>query len=136
MPLKISESFQFGGVSSRDNPANFPVKRSLRCLNFEPQLNGKLQLRRGFSTPTMTGASSTATIHSAIYYELQAGTPQYVLYGQGNNIYRYRLSDGQVTNSGTVFTTTNPWGFFRANGKIFFADGVSGVLSYDGATFR
>jgi hypothetical protein len=81
------------------------------------------------------GSTASGAIHSAIYYELLAGTPQYILYGQGTSISRFRLSDGATTFLGAM-SSANPWGFYRANGRIFWNDGVTGLQSYDGATLR
>src|SRR5437660_46411 len=135
MPLKISEQFAFGGVDARSNPANFPPNKALRANNWEPQPSGALRLRRGFSNPTMgTGSTATGSIHSAIYYELLAGT-QYILYGQGTSISRMALAGGATTFLGAM-ASANPWGFYRANGKIFWNDGVTGLQSYDGTTLR
>ena len=71
MPTRKAESFDFGGVDSRSNPANYPFNRSLRCLNFAPQQSGALRLRSGYSVPmAATNDSVGATaIHSLIYYE-------------------------------------------------------------------
>ncbi len=133
MPARVGELYQWGGVDSRSNPANFPPGRAIRCLNFVPQLSGALRLRYGFSTVTMSTVSATAAIHSAAYYELFAGT-QYVLFGQGTALKRLAVSGGAVTDVGTL-ASSNPWGTFRAFNRLYLGNGTD-FKFYDGTTLR
>src|ERR1700746_3224349 len=107
MAVRRHESFAFGGIDSHSNPCNFPSDRSLRCNNFAPMQNGALRLRHGYTVPTTDGGDSTP-IHSMVYYEQYAASylgPQFVLFGKGQNIKQYKLSDGSITTPGT-FTTS------------------------------
>ena len=135
MPTQKHESFSFGGVDSRSNPANFPPNRALRCLNCAPQASGSLRLRPGFTFPL--GANGLGPIHSALYYEQFSAAylgPQFVMYGNGTAIHQYAIGVGSDTVVGH-FTTGNPWGHFRSGNRVFIADGVSN-LNWDGSTLR
>lgn len=61
MPPAKPVVFEFGGVDSRSNPANYPVNRSLRCRDFTPQASGALQLRYGYSWPEQNFSNATET---------------------------------------------------------------------------
>ena len=52
MPTRKAETYELGAVDSRSNPANFPLNRSIRCLNFAPQSSGGLRLRSGWTNKT------------------------------------------------------------------------------------
>jgi hypothetical protein len=136
MPTLKEESFSFGGVDSRSNPANFPPNRALRCLNWTPQASGALRLRQGYTVPSGTTADGHP-IHSAIYYEQFAAAylgPQYVMYGKGTSINLLNMATSGLSTIGG-FSTSNPWGHFRAENRIFIADGVSNY-NWDGTTLR
>lgn len=127
MPTAKHESFSFGGVDSRSNPANYPVDRALRCLNFTPTLSGQLRLRTGFTAQLTndTVGGTNSTIHSAVYYELFSASylgPQYVLYGKNAQTYTYNLSTQLPFPIGPM-GSSNPWGHFRAENRIFMATG-------------
>lgn len=138
MPVTKLEDFSFGGVDSRSNPANYPVDRALRCLNFAPQEDGDIRLRSGYSVP-LNASNDTigaTSIHTLIYYEQFSASfvgPQYVLYGKGSAII-----DSPIAGGGTeigAFTTTNPWGHFRSNNRLFISDGTT-QYNWDGTTLR
>lgn len=143
MPTLKEEQFNFGGVDSRSNPSNFPPNRAIRCINYTPQASGSLRLRQGYTVPS--GATADAIpIHSALYYEQFAAAyigPQYVMYGKGTVINVLDFANSSIANAGAAgintsgFTTSNPWGHFRANNRIFISDGVSN-LNWDGTTLR
>src|SRR6185312_3085543 len=98
MPNIKDESFSFGGVDSRSNPANYPTNRALRCINFTPQSSGALRLRAGYTVPSGSTADSIA-IHSMIYYEQFSASylgPQYVLIGKGASVDVYNMVTGQT----------------------------------------
>lgn len=98
MPTVKEETFSFGGVDSRSNPANYPPNRAIRCLNWTPQQSGALRLRDGYSVPTGPTADSRP-IHSAIYYEQFASSylgPQFIVYGKADQVDILNLATGQV----------------------------------------
>lgn len=128
MPLKKTDSFQFGGVDSRSNPANYPAERLLRCKNFSPMVSGQLRLRYGYSKPTMS-ANTAEPIHSAAYYEQWAGD-QFVVYGQGTALNQLDIETGAVSNIGTL-SSGNPWGHFRSSNRVFMGNGVD-MMNWDG----
>src|SRR5579864_6239153 len=127
MPTAKHETFSWGGVDSRSNPANYPVDRALRCLNWTPTLSGQLRLRAGYTaqmTNDTVGGVSTP-IHSAVYYEQFSASylgPQYVLYGKGSQAYTYNLTN-QLSSAVAAMGSSNPWGHFRAENRIFMATG-------------
>jgi hypothetical protein len=153
MPTTKRESFSFGGVDSRSNPANYPVDRALRCLNFAPTISGQLRLRQGY-TAWMTNdtvGGTNNTIHSAVYYELFSASylgPQYVMYGKNSQILSYNMSS-QLSEAVGVMGSSNPWGHFRAENRIFISSGAAPPntnytaswengdgVSWDGSTLR
>lgn len=151
MPAQKQETFSFGGVDSRSNPANFPATRSIRSINFTPQASGALRLRAGYTVPSGPTAD-TIPIHSAVYYEQFSAAylgPQYVLYGKGAAIDLLNMDTGAISTIGQ-FGSSNPWGHFRANNRIFMGAGGSSypntnftaawaqsdLQSWDGTTMR
>lgn len=60
MPTRKAETYELGAVDSRSNPANFPLNRSIRCLNFAPQSSGGLRLRSGWTNKTPAYGSGPA----------------------------------------------------------------------------
>lgn len=136
MPTVKDETFSFGGVDSRSNPTNYPTSRALRSINWSPLSSGALRLREGYTVPS-GGTEDSVPIHSAVYYEQFAATylgAQYVLYGKSTQIRQVALSTGLDSLIGT-FTSSNPWGHFRSNNRIFVADGISNY-NWDGTTLR
>lgn len=141
MALSVLESFQFGGVSSRDNPLNMPVGRSLRLRNWQPKDNGELQLRYGFSTVSMSGSTSTAVFHSLIpytFYDASGNETPYLLMGQGTNIRVLNISSGVVTSPsvrGAAIASSARDAYYLANGKVHFGNGTDQKW-FDGVTVR
>lgn len=139
MPTRKAESFSIGGVSSRDNPANFPINRSIRCTNFCPQASGQLRLRSGYSVamPATNDTGGATTIHSLLYYEQFAASylgPQFALYGKGVGLYDFNLAGGPSLFIATL-SNANPWGHFRARNSIFLANGTD-FKQWDGSKLR
>src|SRR6267378_2011355 len=97
------EFADFGGINSRENPLRLSPGKALRQINWRPLPNGVLQLRHGYTRPTMTGATDAAPIHSAAYYELHSGVGQ-VLYSQGSNLRVYNIASASVTTVSTIST--------------------------------
>lgn len=148
MPVQKAESYQFGGVDSRSNPANFPPERSIRCINWAPQESGALRLRSGYTVPMQATSDpdGAAPIHSLIYYEQFAATaigPQFCLYGKGTDILNFNMTAQSSSRIGTM-PTGNPWGHFRSRNYIFLAEGSTvsafgyqfGAQMWDGVNLR
>jgi hypothetical protein len=156
MPTRKAETYELGAVDSRSNPANFPMNRSLRCLNWAPQSSGGLRLRSGYSL-AMQASNDTlgaTAIHSMIYYEQFAATqlgPQYCLYGKGANLLQFNMATG-VSELISAMPSANPWGHFRSGNRVHIGDGTPqfvqwtgyvggegwtvGFFNWDGATMR
>lgn len=127
--------YEFGGVSSRDNPSNFPPARLIRCKNLCPEPSGSIQLRYGYSQQSNSTSSALTDqpIHSAAYYEVSDGG-QFIIYGQDDDLYSRDNLTGQL---GRIheFSNSNPWGHFRARGSLFLANGTD-FVQFDGAFTR
>jgi hypothetical protein len=129
MALQKIETFSFGGVDSRSNPANYPTNRAIRCLNWTPTLSGQLRLRNGYTAQLTndTVGGTNSTIHSMVYYEQFSAAflgPQYVLYGKGSGVNLYNLST-QLSAAIATMGSNSPWGHFRSNNRIFLSSGAA-----------
>jgi hypothetical protein len=125
MPVAKKESFTFGGVDSRSNPANFPTDRALRCLNFSPQASGALRLRLGYTVPAGATADGLP-IHSLVYYEQFSANfigPQFCLYGKGSNVNLLNMATGVVNKASLDKKLAAPVGLSAADG------GTGGTLA-------
>jgi hypothetical protein len=139
MPVKKEENFSFGGVDSRSNPANFPINRAIRCLNFSPIASGQLRLRSGYSVPmpATNDSAGATTIHSLLYYEQFSASylgPQFALYGKLAGLYQFNMGSGVSTQIATL-SNSNPWGHFRARNSVFISNGTD-FKQWDGVTLR
>src|SRR3990167_1075148 len=132
MAAQIPKSVSFGGVNDSAHPLNFPITRSVRCKNWVPKPNGRLQLRYGYTLPTMSTVSA-ADIHSATYFETWAGT-QYILFQQSTALKQLELLGGTVCAIATL-TSAAQFGHFRANNKLHLSNATE-FKSYDGTTLR
>ena len=147
-----SEMYELGGVDSRSNPLAIPQNRSLRCVNWVPNPGGWLELRRGYTLAVGVsygygdggygeggygGVSIGAPIHSLADYQIldSNGFPvRYLMIGAGTGVWTLKLSDGTLTQVGTL-PTADKWGVFYANGQIHIGT-KAGVWFWDGTKLR
>lgn len=127
------EFADFAGVDSRSSPLRLPPGRALRNTNWVPKPNGILQLRNGYTRPTMTGAADLAPIHSAAYYELHDGRNQ-VLYSQGTNLRLYSVASGTLSTI-SALSSGQPWNGTFADNRFMFGNATDKKI-YDGAVLR
>lgn len=128
------EFADFAAVDSRSSPLRMPPGRALRCRNWRPMPNGILQLRHGFTVPTMSSVDTTSAIHSGAYYETNAGS-QRVIYSQATTLKKYEVgSTGTVSTIGTL-SDSNPWNGVFADNKFIFGNGTDEKI-YDDTTLR
>jgi hypothetical protein len=142
MPNPVLEQFDIGnGVDSRSNPLNLPRNRALRMRNFAPPDSNVLQLRYGFSTVTMSGSTSTASINSLIPYTLYDATGSetpYLVIHQSTSLRAMNISTGAVTSPtvrGAALASTASYSSYLANGKVHFGNGTDQKW-FDGTTVR
>lgn len=109
--------------------------------NYNPRDSGVLELRWGFSTVTMTGSTSTATINSIIpytFFDNSGNETPYVLIGQGLNLRAMNISSGAVTQPslrGAALASTASFSSYLANGKVHLGNGTDQKW-FDGTTIR
>lgn len=127
------EFADWAGVDSRSSPLRLSPGRALRTKNWRPMPNGVLQLRHGYTKPAMSGASNGAAIHSAAYYELHNGAQQ-ILYSQGNNLRRYDLATGLLSNVASLSSTLT-WNGTFADDRFMFGNADEKKI-YDGTVLR
>lgn len=129
----VIEFGDFSGVDSRSSPLRMPPGKSLRCRNWIRKPGGWLELRKGYTSPTMSTVSAT-TIHSAVQYERFDGSKS-ILFGQGTALKSMAMgATGTVSTIGTL-STGDQWNAIYANQKIIFGNGTD-EKEWDGTTLR
>jgi hypothetical protein len=138
MPLRPQEQFVFGGVSSRDNPTNYPQNRCLRLRNFLLERSGALRLRDGYTPVTMNTVAGGA-VHSIVGYKVLGGD-RYAVFGQGNVVRVLNLRTGDVTAPtvrGTAIAGTGRWSWYLANNRLHGTNGTDRkFLMLNGGTWN
>jgi hypothetical protein len=123
--LRPLEQIDAGGVDSRSNPINMPRNRALRCINWAPKQAGFWELRYGYSTVSMSIATSAA-IHSLFPYRTWDGT-KYVLFMQGTLLNVLNTGTGVVTTptvlGDPVASSAKGMGYF-ANNRFHYGNGT------------
>lgn len=132
MGAEIFEIGDFSGVDSRSSPLRYPPGHALRCKNWIRKPNGVLQLRNGFTRPTMSSVNAS-TIHSAYQYETNAGV-RTLLFSHGATLKTYTVGGGTVSTL-TTLSNSNLWNAFFAKNRFYFGNGTDAKV-YDGATLR
>jgi hypothetical protein len=151
MPLQPADNLTFGGVDSRSNPVNMPVKRSLRCLNWNVAQGGWLELRRGYSIVNAT--DNYGPVHSIIDFKNFSDGSHYLMIGEKDAVQTIAL-DGDYAGERARLTllsgltlslpTASRLAFFRgsnqsatnASSYLYFSNGSDGVWFYDGYNVR
>lgn len=139
--LTAIESFEFRGVDSRSNPLNMPPGSALRCRNYVVKDSGSLELRNGFTTVTMSGSTSTASLNVVIPYTLfdsNGNETPYVVLSQSTQLRAMNISTGAVTSPtirGASLTSTASFCWYLSNGKVHMGNGADQKW-FDGTTFR
>lgn len=135
MGLTAVEQANFGGVDSRSNPLSMPQDRAIKSLNFSPQRDGHLQLRRGYEKVSMSEVTN-APIHSIVSMRKIGGAEKTVFF-QGT-VPKVRSIGGAIATppvKGTPINSDAHFSYTFANGMLY-AFSETDEKVFDGTCWR
>jgi hypothetical protein len=120
-----------GGINTKDDPSSIADEELVDCVNFDPQLNGSLQVRSPIQTISNTGVAGTIRILLIGVASFASG--EYTIGTNDGGVYQ------RTTGDWTLITNT-----FQAAAMVQYADKIwlvpkigSGTPggTWDGTTF-
>jgi hypothetical protein len=155
-PLKAIEQAEFGGVDSRSNPINMPMKRFLMAKNWVPRPDGHLELREGYTQLTPDPYVTDGAVHSITSYFVATRAKNFdtslpdpvplfdrytpcVFFWRGTTPYLRRLSDGDtviVPVDGDPIASSQRFQYaLGKNGSLYMHNGTD-MKFFDGVKLR
>lgn len=139
-PLKAIEQAEFGGVDSRSNPVNLPIKRFLKMQNWVPRIDGHLQLREGYKLLEIDPSlADGGALHSLFAFIQPSTAARCLLFWQGTIPYVLNTRTMEVaaaTIKGDAIASSERFQYALAKDGFIHMHNGTDKKFFDGSTLR